>query len=138
MMRLPKKILVLIQSEQVLQDGNFIPNEEYYLKKLADKAELITHEEFGKCLGFVFFYCNDLSKCSSYITLIMVAQSSRKSGIGAALVKYVLTLSALRGFKVCRLEVRKENTAAIRFYKSLGFIEIEDRSDKYLLEAQAI
>lgn len=137
-MNIPDKVLALIQREQAIQDGVFIPNQEDYLIKLANKAELITHEEFGECLGFIFFYCNDLSKCSSYITLILVAQSSRKLGIGAALIKHVLTLTALRGFEVCRLEVRKENAAAIKLYKSLGFIEIEDRSDKYLLEAQAI
>ena len=69
--------------------------------------------------------------------MLIVAQSSRKSGIGAALVRYVLTTTAQRGFKVCRLEVRKENTAALKLYETMGFCQIENRGDKYLMEAQA-
>lgn len=137
-MSLSEKILALIQSEQALQGGRFIPNEKEYLKKLANKAELISHEAFGECRGFVFFYCNDPSKYASYITLIMVSQAARKSGIGTLLVKYVLALTARRGFKVCRLEVEKENLTALSLYKSMGFIQIEDRGDKCLLEAQAV
>ena len=136
-MNLPKKIVDLIHGEQIRQTGEFVPEGEEYLEKLADKAELLSHDSLDQCLGFVFFYCNDPAKYSSYITLLMVAQSSRKSGIGAALVRYVLTLTAQRGFKVCRLEVRKENAAAIKLYETMGFCQLEDRGDKYLMEAQA-
>lgn len=137
-MKIPKKILDLIREEQIRQGGNFISNEIEYLEKLASKAELVSHEASGECLGFVFFYCNDSLSYSSYITLIMVSQASRNSGIGTALVRYVLSLTAQRGFKACRLEVWKDNIKAINLYKSMGFIELEDRGDKYLLEAQAI
>lgn len=136
-MNLSKKIVDLIHGEQVRQTGKFVPVGEEYLEKLADKAELLSHESLDQCLGFVFFYCNDPAKYSSYITLLMVAQTSRKSGMGAALVRYVLTLTAQRGFKVCRLEVRKENLAAIKLYEAMSFCQIEDRGDKYLMEAQA-
>lgn len=136
-MNLSKKIIDLIFVEQIRQMGKFVPEGDEYLEKLADKAELLSHDSLGQCLGFVFFYCNDPAKYSSYITLLMVAQSSRKSGIGAALVRYVLTLTAQRGFKVCRLEVRKENAAAIKLYETMGFCQLEDRGDKYLMEAQA-
>ena len=136
-MNLPKKIVDLIHSEQVRQIGNFVPEGDEYLEKLADKAELLSHDSLEHCLGFVFFYCNDPAKYSSYITLLMVAQASRKSGIGAALVRYVLTLTEQRGYKVCRLEVRKENVAAIKLYETMGFCLVEDRSDRYLMEAQA-
>lgn len=136
-MNLPKKIVDLIHGEQVRQTGKFVPEGKEYLEKLADKAELLSHDSLDQCLGFVFFYCNDPAKYSSYITLLMVAQTSRKSGIGAALVRYVLTLTAQRGFKACRLEVRKENVAAIKLYETMGFCQLEDRGDKYLMEAQA-
>lgn len=136
-MNLPKKIVDLILFEQLQQMGNFFPEGDEYLEKLADSAELLSHDSLGQCLGFVFFYCNDPAKYSSYITLLMVAQTSRKSGIGAALVRYVLTLTAKRGFKVCRLEVRKENVAAIKLYETMGFYQSENRGDKYLMEAQA-
>lgn len=136
-MNLPKKIVDLIHEEQVRQAGKFVPEQEEYLEKLADKAELLSHDSLNQCLGFVFFYCNDPSKHSSYITLLMVAQASRKLGIGASLVRYVLTQTADRGFKVCRLEVRKENAAAIKLYETMGFCQLEDRGDRYLMEVQA-
>jgi ribosomal protein S18 acetylase RimI-like enzyme len=136
-MTLSKKIVDLIHDEQIRQTGNFVPEGEEYLEKLAVNAELLSHDSLDQCLGFVFFYCNDPSRYSSYITLLMVAQASRKSGIGAALVRYVLTLTAQRGFKVCCLEVRKENAAAIKLYETMGFRQIEDRGDRYLMEAQA-
>ena len=136
-MKLPKKIVDLIQDEQIRQTGKFVPKEEEYLEKLADKAELLSHESLDRCLGFVFFYCNDPTKYSSYITLLMVAQTSRQLGIGASLVKYVLTLTAQRGFKVCHLEVRKENLAAIKLYEKMGFRKLEDCGDKCLMEAKA-
>ena len=136
-MNLPKKIVDLISDEQIRQIGRFVPEGNEYLKKLADKAELLSHDSLDQCLGFVFFYCNDPAKHSSYITLLMVAHASRKSGIGAALVRYVLTLTAQRGFRVCRLEVRKENAAAIKLYEAMGFCQVEDHVDKYLMEAKA-
>jgi ribosomal protein S18 acetylase RimI-like enzyme len=51
-------------------------------------------------------------------------------------VSIVIDLTKKRGFKVCRLEVFKENGVAIKVYESMGFSTIEDRSDKYLMEAQ--
>lgn len=136
-MHIPEKIVRLILAEQSRQSGAFVPDAGDYLEKLANKAELLSHETGGQCLGFVFFYCNDPAKQASYITLIMVAEHSRKLGIGAALVRYVLALTAQRGFKVCRLEVRKENAAALKLYEAMGFYQHEDRGDKYLLEAKA-
>ena len=135
-MNIPKKIVDLIHTEQIRQIGKFVPDGNEYLEKLAANAEFLSHQSLDQCLGFVFFYCNDPTKHSSYITLLMVSQASRKSGIGAALVRYVLTLTAQRGFKVCRLEVRKENATAIKLYEAMGFCQVEDRGDRYSMEAK--
>ena len=135
-MNLRENIIDLIRSEQIRQTGNFVPESDEFFKKLAAKAEVLSHDVFEQCLGFVFFYCNEPDKYSSYITLLMVAPAARKLGIGAGLVRYVLALTAKRGFRVCRLEVRKENAAAIKLYETMGFCPIEDRGDKYLMEAQ--
>lgn len=137
-MNIPNKIADLINEEQIRQNGKFYPEGSGYLEKIFSKAELVSHDSLGLCLGFVFFYCNDPDGFASYITLLMVNPLSRKLGIGAALVRYVLTLTAQRGFKACRLEVRKENAAAINLYKSMGFYQLEDRSDRYLMETQVI
>lgn len=135
-MSLSKEIKDLIDGEQIRQNGNFLSDSDNYLNKITKKAELLMHNSAGECLGFVFFYCNDPGKFFSYITLIMVAHNSRKMGIGSALVQYVLNQTAQRGFKVCRLEVRKENAIAFDFYQTMGFLKIEDRIDSYLMEAR--
>ena len=136
-MILREEIIDLIRGEQKRQSNNFVPEGSEYLTKLAVSAEVLSHDVHGECLGFIFFYCNDPGKHSSYITLLMVSPDARGLGIGASLVQYVLTLTVQRGFNVCRLEVRKENIAAIKLYKKMGFCEIENRGDKLLLEAQA-
>ncbi|MGH9879538.1 MAG: GNAT family N-acetyltransferase [Nitrososphaerales archaeon] len=136
-MKIPEEIIFLICEEQVRQRGNFVPNDEGYLQKLSDKAECISHYSPDGISGFVFFYCNEEEKFSSYISLLMVAHKSRKNGIGAALVRCVLTLTKQRGFNRCCLEVRKENSAAIKLYESMSFRTIEDRGEKYLMEAPA-
>ena len=136
-MPLPVQVLALIADEQTLQNGGFVPNDESFLLKLEEKAELLTHTENGKCSGFVFFYCNDPHKISSYITLIMTAQFARKKGIGTSLAKYVLNITKARGFSCCHLEVKKDNISAFSLYKSLGFEIIEDRGEKLLMRAEA-
>jgi len=133
-MNIRKEIADLIHAEQIRQNGEFCPDVDGYLQKLAERAEVVSHDEFGRCKGFVFFYCNDPQKQSSYITLLMVAPDSRNAGVGAALLRYVLFLTRQRGFKFCRLEVRKSNNAAIRLYESMNFRTVGDRGEKYLME----
>ena len=116
------------------QSGAFVPMDDLYLAKLEEKAELIVHNFTDGCAGFVFFYCNDPEKVSSYITLVMVAPKARKSGVATNLVNCVLNLSKRRGFEFCCLEVRKENRAALSLYESIGFSVSEDRGEKYLMK----
>ncbi|MDK9704696.1 MAG: GNAT family N-acetyltransferase [Sulfuritalea sp.] len=136
-MNLREGILELIRDEQRRQCGNFFPEDAGYLEKITSKAGIVSHDVEGKCLGFVFFYCNDAQNQSSYISLLLVSPEARKTGVGTALIRFVLALTQQRGFKVCRLEVRKDNTGAVNFYRSLGFRQIEDRGEKYLMEAAA-
>ena len=127
------EILKLIQVEQVNQDGQFIPSDSEYFEKLKNRAELIIHQSQENILGYVFFYCNDKNKKFSYITLIGTAQAARGKGVGIGLLQSVLAISKTRGFQSCRLEVRKENTTALNFYRCAGFLSIEDRGEKILM-----
>jgi ribosomal-protein-alanine N-acetyltransferase len=135
-MKIPDEVLALITAEQVRQ-GSFVPTDlSSYLKKLEDNAELVVHYQPDGCAGFLFFYCNDPEKQSSYITLVMTAPNARKRGIGSSLIKCVLDISKQRGFKYCQLEAKKNNVAALNLYKAHGFIFVEDRGDKYLMKAE--
>lgn len=133
-MNIPDSILSLIQIEQIKQGGRFIPQDEKYLEKLDSHAELITHQVQRAVLGYVFFYCNDPNKRFSYITLIGTSQAARGRGVGFGLLQNVLTLSKIRGFHSCQLEVRKENAVALNFYQRAGFLPIEEREDRFLMK----
>ncbi|MCE7648611.1 GNAT family N-acetyltransferase [Vibrio fluvialis] len=131
-MSIPDDVLEIINAEQELQGGQFYPDQEY-LDKISQRAELVIHKVAGKTLGFVFFYCNSESKDFSYITLIATSDAARGQGVGYSLVNKILFLSKQRGFRACRLEVRKSNNSALDFYKRVGFEIIEDRRDSFLM-----
>jgi ribosomal-protein-alanine N-acetyltransferase len=135
-MKIPQEVLDLMIEEQVREFGAAVPLDETYLAKLEKNAELIIHHFPHKCAGFVFFYCNDSAKESSYITLVATAQDARRKGIGFSLVSHVLNISRRRGFKCCRLEVGKENAGAMKLYESIGFVTVEDHGAKYLMKIE--
>lgn len=132
-MNIPESVLTLIQSEQVVQNGHFVPSDSSYFEKLSCHAELVVHQDTAGVLGYVFFYCNAQDKRKSYITLIGTSNNARGKGVGYALVQYVLNISKCRGFNCCQLEVLKTNLNAFNFYCRIGFIVEEDRGEKYLM-----
>lgn len=82
----------------------------------------IVARSFGVTSGYMITcYSNKKGNIAS----IAVDPSSRKKGIGKALVKY--TISKLKGYgvKVLELEVRTTNTVGINFWKSMGFLSKE-------------
>jgi len=134
-MSLPAHVVALIRDEQARQHGAFVPSGDEYLRKLESTAELVCHEAAGQCLGFVFFYCNARETRTCFITLLAVAPGARRRGVGTALVRYVFEVARCRSFDRCRLEVDRDNPAAIRFYSRLGFEPVESRASKLLMEA---
>jgi len=135
-MSIPAAVVRLIRDEQERQNGRFIPPGDEYLPKLERAAELVCHEVAGECLGFVFFYCNAPETGTSYITLLGVDPAARRRGVGTALVNYVLEVAGQRAFRWCRLEVDKDNSAAIRFYQRLGFEIVESRETRFLMQVE--
>ena len=135
---LPESIRALIEDEQHRQDGRLVEGIELdrYVKKLGDRAELLSDSVAGRCRGFVAFYCNDESTKQAYITMVLVAPEYRRLGIGSALVSCVLELARRRGFTTCRLEVAESNAAASAIYSALGFVLVERRDGRQLLEVR--
>lgn len=133
-MKIPDEVLLLIREEQIRQNGLFIPDTSQYLDKLSQKAELLVHYGVNEVLGYVFFYCNSADKNFSYITLLGTSLNARGKSVGAGLVDSVTSMAKLRGFAACRLEVAIINTVAYRFYVRMGFVPIEDRESKHLME----
>lgn len=62
---------------------------------------------------------------------VAVAPTSRRRGVGRALVDELLAFARARGARLVVLEVRKSNTAAITLYESLGFVSVGVRRAYY-------
>jgi ribosomal protein S18 acetylase RimI-like enzyme len=126
----------LILEEQVRQGDKLMPSTyvETYLRKLDEKAEIISLCCAGDCKGFVAYYCNDTVTQMAYVSLVLVAPMERRKGIGRTLMTIVLEIAKRRGFESCRLEVGKGNEAAYELYVSMGFEVLMDRGDRYLME----
>ncbi|UMZ14031.1 GNAT family N-acetyltransferase [Pseudomonas sp. MPFS] len=122
-------LLKMVKEEQELQNGDFISFQDLdsYWKKLLEKAELITHSIEGCNGGFIAFYCNDVQKEESFITLMLVNSDFRGRNIASNLVEAVLSITRSRGFKRCALEVKKNNNSAIGLYEKMGFSLFEER-----------
>ena len=128
----------MIVEEQTRQHGRFVAaaSLEDYLDKLIARAEVLSDLEAGRCRGFVAYYCNNTETRQAYITLVLVDPRDRGAGVAKKLVDGVLAIARERGFTSCRLEVGIDNMAARQLYSSLGFVEIEHRGEKLLLEAR--
>jgi ribosomal-protein-alanine N-acetyltransferase len=70
------------------------------------------------------------TRSKAEIHSIAVAPSERGRGVAMALLNRTLALLLRRGFETVFLNVRLENTAAIRLYRKLGFHRIR-RVDGY-------
>lgn len=133
---LPDAVATLIRDEQDRSAGRFIaqPDLDAYLQKLGRQADALADTRDGRCLGVVAFYANDQATRRAFITLVLVAPEARGSGLGAALVDGALGICRARGFRTCQLEVRHDNAPALAVYRRLGFVVVEDRGDRALME----
>lgn len=126
----------LIIQEQNDQLGMFITNNtdiDSYIHKLTTSAEILAHYINGECAGFIAFYCNDVEKQSSFITLLLIAPEYRGKKIASSLIDAVISIAQVRGFAWCSLEVKKNNFAALELYKSKTFNIQEVREDSFLM-----
>lgn len=60
----------------------------------------------------------------------------RNSGIGSALLSYVLILALSHGYQKATLHTASENVPAIRLGRKFGFIEVGRRTKRYFLQGR--
>ena len=63
---------------------------------------------------------------------ISVYKEYRGKGVGTALMKKMLTILKMRGYKQASLSVQKANFAA-EMYRKLGFQVVEENEEEYLM-----
>ena len=89
----------------------------------------------GEIAGFIGYYANDLESGMAYLSTIVISKNYQGRGIGTLLLRECLDDCRNRGMITCRLEVDKNNTSAITFYKRFGFVkekEASEMSDNYI------
>ena len=94
---------------------------EKYVQKLLLNAHVLKYYIEGDMAGVIAFYANDFKERKAFLSFVGVNQKYRGKGIGKILIISSLNLLKAKDFKSYSLEVLKENSAAIKTYRSLGF-----------------
>ena len=112
------------------------------LKRLQDEpGALLVAEVEGYVVGFVAVYtkCDTGKICPAYtgyamVTDLVVLNTHRGLGIGAALLASAEAHARGQGARVMSLEVLSRNEGAVRFYEELGYDRIEIHMRKVIGE----
>ena len=131
----------LVALEQRAFDGDRLSRAQYRRHLDSDSAQVLVasggrHDFFGSAVLF-FRKRSRLARAYSLAT----RPESRGLGVGAALLQAAAAAARRRGCNRLRLEVRADNTAAIRLYERAGFCRIgtyrryyEDGADAWRYE----
>lgn len=102
-----------------------------YSEKLYAYASFVVCRDGKDVKGFTAYYKNVDAK-QLYVTLICVDKQLQGQGLGSKMLEILESLKD-EGFEAIALEVVKTNQTAYQFYKKHGFIELEDRGEKFLM-----
>ena len=91
-----------------------------YAEKLACNAIFYVAKDTD-FLGFIAFYANDNDSRTAYLILLAVQPVAQSKGLAKKLLDLCIETSKNNGMLTLKLEVRKNNCKAIRFYKRNGF-----------------
>jgi [ribosomal protein S18]-alanine N-acetyltransferase len=99
------------------------------VNQIADvDTNVITATLAGKHVGFAIM---NYIGFEAHLILFAVTPAHRRSGVGSALIRWLITTAEVAGAQVIYVELRKSNTAARAFYRSLGFKTMEPLPNYY-------
>lgn len=101
-----------------------------YVTKLGKYADIFYVCVDGEIVGNCAIYLN---QNEGYISSIALKSKYQKQGLGQLLWKETLKVAEKKGLQSISLEVFKDNTEAVHFYHTLGFMLREDRDTSMLL-----
>ncbi len=70
-------------------------------------------------------------KITGRVYTLDVAVKYRRKGVGLKLLDEIERIFVKRGVKICYLEARKDNVAALELYRKHGYVEVEELKDYY-------
>jgi ribosomal protein S18 acetylase RimI-like enzyme len=129
------QIINLLTKLNNIYDSKLITgNIDEYVKKISEKAVIITICNCGNLQGFIAYYDNDNKKETAYLTMIAIEPDNQGMGYGKNLLNLSINNLKYKGFKKYKLEVLKNNIKANVLYEELGFRIIQDNDDKIFME----
>jgi ribosomal protein S18 acetylase RimI-like enzyme len=131
-----------IYSHLMKCNENFIPhlekkvNIQEYSRKIFEKA--VTFEAWvdGILAGLVAAYFNDLENRFGYVTNVSRMKRYAGLGIASGLMNLCIKYARQRNFKEIRLEVHKDNGAAVSLYRKSGFVDYESKNDSLFMKLE--
>lgn len=111
-----------------------IENYNEYIMKLSVYGTNYLYLYNRKIAGLVCFYDNNIDEKNIYISQISIVKSLQGNKLGYRIIEFVEHLGKENNMKYIRLEVKKDNTNAIKFYQRCGFIfdKIESQTSYFM------
>ncbi|WP_455645106.1 ribosomal protein S18-alanine N-acetyltransferase [Methanosphaera sp.] len=91
-------------------------------------AGFLVAEVAQKIIGYIIFWIKD---GFGHIIVIAVDSNYQSMHIGSVLLEKAVYLFKRNNINVVRLEVRKSNIRAIKFYQKNGFVQIAEEDNYY-------
>lgn len=104
---------------------------QHYWRKFIKRYFIFAYQG-NVSIGYCVLYANNSETRNAYISLIAVRPEYQNLHIGKQLIETCLQIAESYGMQTCSLEVRKNNTSAIRFYQRNGFVFQEEKTDSFL------
>ncbi len=113
---------------------SYIDDVDEYIEKILSNAERLESWEDKELAGLVAVYCNDFKTHEAFITMVSVMTKYSGKGIAKELLNRTIEYCKSIDFKKIKLEVRKDNSRAIKIYEKFGFREYEQREKTIMME----
>lgn len=110
-------------------DEYFVPDIPAYFLAQWPRGSFVAVDFAGNLVGYIAG--SMLSGGRASVALLCVSPYARNRGIGGALLTRVMNAARLEGVRTVQLEVRSDNTSAIRFYVRYGFTAVENLPSFY-------
>lgn len=112
-------------------------NSEEIIDRICRFAYFFSVFDGSDSIGYIAFYANDKETNTGYISMIGVIDTYHGKGAGSLLLNKCIEISKSNGMCFLRLEVDKDNSNAIGFYKHEGFRYEKDagQSTHYMIKA---
>jgi ribosomal protein S18 acetylase RimI-like enzyme len=107
-------------------------NIEEYARKIHEHATNFEAWKDETLVGVISTYFNDKLGKEAFITNVCVVTLVKELGIASELLRMTIAYGRERRYQKIRLEVDKQNVAAMRLYTKFGFT-IESETDKVLV-----